>query len=159
MTSLTVTGNTAVSDAGGVYISNSNGQVSVDNNIFDGNSVTQNGFNGPIDFYVSNVNQQSFNDIGYNLVGISDNMFTQDSNDILNNTTGLANALALNGAPAGNPLTLALSKNNSPGYDTGDQSLASQANPNSIDERGLTRQAKGVAGQEVSIGAYDPDAK
>jgi hypothetical protein len=85
------------------------------------------------------------------LVGTSDTQFTLSS-DILNNTTGLATSLALNGAPKGTPFTLALSKT-SKGFEKGDQNLAGKAGALGQDERGFSRVAK-----KVSIGAEDPDA-
>jgi hypothetical protein len=75
--------------------------------------------------------------------------------DQFNNNTGLANALAANGAVAGYPMTLALSKN-SIAYQIGDQSLAGKAGPLGTDGRGLARVSGG--GLKVSIGAEDPDA-
>ena len=155
LTSLTINQNTASTDSGGLYIAAAaNGVVSIRNSILDGNTVTAQGYNGPID--VTLTNNLALNDIGYNLVGTSDTMFGPKNKDILNNTTGLASALAGNGAKAGYPQTLALTAtkgNTSPGYETGDPGLAGQPDPLGKDERGLTRQAG-----KVSIGAEDPDA-
>lgn len=158
LTSLTVNQNTAATDSGGMYISTTLKQVvSADNSIFDGNFVTANGYQGPIDVTLSNNNNGWFKTLTYNLVGTSDTMFPNNQNgNKRNNTTGLANALAQNGAPANYPLTLALSNvkgPNSPGYETGDPTLAGAAGAKGLDERGFKRQAN-----KVSIGAYDPDA-
>ena len=153
LTSLTVYDNEATSSngGGGVYISGNaslGGVVKavLTNNIIDGNDVTASGYTGALDFADPGVS--TFTE-KFNLVGTSDTMFT-GMGDIQDNTTGLATSLASNGAKSGYPETLALSTNkaNSPGYETGYQSLAGQ-----IDERGLTRQAN-----KVSIGAEDPDA-
>jgi hypothetical protein len=146
----TITGNTASTDGGGLWawVSTSGSVLSVDNNIIDGNSVTAQGYNGPLDVTLAS---GKLSDQGYNLVGTSNPGWTAGG-DQTNNTTGLANALANNGAKPGYPQTLALS-NTSPGYRKGDQELTSLGNPFNLDERGLTRQAG-----KVSIGAEDPDA-
>ena len=146
LTSLTVNDNQASTDGGGLYTSDRN--VSVDNSILDGNTVTAGGYSGPEDLTVAS---GALIDNGYNLVGTSDTQFTLGT-DILNNNPGLASSLAQNGAPAGVPPTLALSTS-SPGYETGDQSLAGQSGALGQDERGFTRQS-----DEVSIGAEDPNA-
>jgi predicted outer membrane repeat protein len=148
LTSLTVNKNTAATDGGGLYISG--GNVSVDNSIFDGNTVTASGYNGPEDVTVGVAG--TLTDNGYNLVGTSDTQFSTTNHDILNNTTGLATSLAQNGAPAGVPKTLALSTS-SVGYEKGDQSLAGKSGLLGQDERGFARKS-GM----VSIGAEDPDA-
>lgn len=145
LTSLTVNQNQSGIDSGGLYVDAAQQKVvSVDNNIFDGNSVTAAGYNGPID--VTLAAGTTLNDVGYNLVGLSDTMFNVNNNDIFNNAPGLANALAGNNARPGFTLTLALLAG-SPAIGTGDPNLAG-----TIDGRGRTRQAK------VSIGAYDPNA-
>jgi hypothetical protein len=153
LTSLTVNQNSAVNGGGGVYLDGPQ-NVTVRNDIFDGNTVTAAGYNGPLD--VTLTSGATLNDVGYNLVGTSNSnkVFTQTT-DIFNNTTGLANTLAANGAKAGYPMTLALAKT-SPGYEMGYQALAGMPSPWGIDERGLTRQSG--SGLKVSIGAEDPDA-
>ncbi len=156
LTSLTVYQNTAASAGGGLEISsNIAGAVTLDNNILDGNTVT----NEPTEAQdVTLSNAAALTDKGYNLVGTSDNDNFKNgvNNDILNNTTGLANQLSANGAPANYPQTLALTAvkgANSPGYETGDPNLSTSGNPLNQDERGKTRQIN-----KVSIGAEDPDA-
>jgi hypothetical protein len=155
LTSLTVNGNTAANDGGGLYYTSSLQAVTLDNNILDGNTVT----NKPAGAQdVTLAGGAKFKAENYNLLGVTDNNnFTNGvNNDILSNTTGLANALAANGAPANYPQTLALTavkNNNSPGYETGDPNLATSVAPLNQDERGKTRQAN-----KVSIGAEDPDA-
>jgi predicted outer membrane repeat protein len=155
LTSLTVNGNTAANDGGGLYYTSSLQAVTLDNNILDGNTVT----NKPAGAQdVTLAGGAKFKAEKYNLLGVTDNNnFTNGvNNDILNNTTGLANQLAVNGAPANYPQTLALTavKNNtSPGYETGDPNLATSVAPLNQDERGKTRQVN-----KVSIGAEDPDA-
>ncbi len=92
LTSLTVNQNDASTAGGGLYVANgANGAVSMDNNIFDGNTVSAPGYNGPLD--VTLLVGLAMNDIGYNLVGTSDTMFTVKNSDILNNNPVLANAL------------------------------------------------------------------
>lgn len=146
LTSLTVNGNQAGTDSGGLFVSAAaKGVVTADNNIFDGNTVTAVGYKGPVD--VTLTNAQALIDKGYNLVGLTDTMFTAKT-DISNNNPGLANALANNNALPGYPQTLALA-NTSPGYEKGDPHLAGQT-----DERGRIR----LAGK-VSVGAEDPDAQ
>jgi predicted outer membrane repeat protein len=152
LTSNTVYQNQAVNGGGGLSINAAGvGVVTVDNNIFDGNLVTLQGFNGPLDVATS-AGHRELTDNGYNLVGTTDTQFSVQKKDILDNNPGLANALAPNGAKPGYPQTLALA-NTSPGYEQGDQRLAGQPNPDGIDARGLTRQPG-----KVSIGAEDPDA-
>ena len=132
LTSLTVYQNTAATAGGGLYLTLTgvNGatvQANVDNNIFDGDNVTAPGYTGPLDVTVTqNFIGTSFQDAGYNLVGTTNTQwFNQNNKDILNDNPGLANALAANGAQPGYPQTLALATT-SPGYETGDQSLALQ---------------------------------
>jgi hypothetical protein len=143
------------STAGGAVYLDTFRNIRVDNNIFDGNLVTAQGFNGPLD--VALANGATLNDLGYNLVGVSDSdWFDEDPEkhnifDLFNNP-GLANALGPNGALVGYPPTLAL-LNTSPGFETGDQSLATRGTPWSLDARGYVRQAG-----HVSIGAENPDA-
>lgn len=105
------------------------------------------GYNGPLD--VTLPNNQVLVDSGFNLVDVSDTMFTALAGDRFGNI-GLANALADNNALPGYQQTLALAVN-SDGYDNGDQSLAGQP-----DERGHIRRSE--IGWKVSIGAEDPDA-
>jgi hypothetical protein len=148
----TVYMNTASTDSGGVYVSAPNATVTLDNNIFDGNSVTAGGYTGALDIVFSNLNVIKLEQ--YNLVGTSDQGFDPRNNhDIVNNNPGLAGTLAANGAKPGYPQTLALGPA-SPGYEKGDPGLAGDPSPYGIDERGLTRQTG-----KVSIGAEDPDAK
>jgi predicted outer membrane repeat protein len=152
LTSLTVYQNSSGTSFGGVFIGTPANTVTLDNNIFDGNF---GGYNGPLDIVFSNLNVIASEQ--YNLVGMTDQGFNpQNNHDIQDNTTGLANSLAANGAQPGYPQTLALSttKTMSPGYETGDPALANRSSPYNIDERGLTRQAG-----KVSIGAEDPDAQ
>jgi hypothetical protein len=131
--------------------------VSIDNSILDGNMASAPNYTGPLD--VSFGNGATVNDSGFNLLGTSDKVagtFTKTS-DIYNNNTGLANALAVNGALPNYPMTLALSTT-SPGYQKGDFTLAGMADPLGIDARGLTREFDPSNNEDVSIGAYDPDA-
>jgi predicted outer membrane repeat protein len=147
LTCLTVNQNQAAADGGGVYVgADQQSIVQVGNSIFDGNTVTAAGYNGPVDFQLDS-DPRSFFDRGYNLVGTADLMFSLAALDIFNDNPGLANALAPNAAKPGYQVTLALALN-SPGYEMGDPSLAG-----STDERGWIRQAG-----KVSIGAEDPDA-
>jgi predicted outer membrane repeat protein len=148
LTSLTVNNNRAATEGGGMFFSAaSNWTVTTDNNIFDGNLVNAAGYNGPLD--VTLPNNQVLVDSGFNLVDVSDTMFTALAGDRFGNI-GLANALADNNALPGYQQTLALAAN-SDGYDNGDQSLAGQ-----LDERGHIRRSEN--GWKVSIGAEDPDA-
>ncbi len=152
LTSLTVYQNTAAFDSGGVYANVAGlGSVSTTNSIFDGNTVTAAGFNGPLDFLA--VVPNNWSDIGFNLVGGSEFASFVAAGDIIDFAIapGLANTLANNNAKPGYPQTLALALT-SPGYETGNQNLAG-----TIDAEGLTRQSG--QGLKVSIGAYDPDAQ
>ncbi len=160
LTSLTVYKNTSAADGGGVYVDADNPNlVSVDNNIFDGNTVpAANGGVDP-DFFVAN---NTVADKGFNLIGTGDTGFAEET-DILNDNPGLQNFLANNGALAGFPQTLAMLTapgQASPGYEAGEQALATQGNPQNIDAGGLIRQSGFVNGTFlwVSIGAMDPDA-
>jgi hypothetical protein len=153
LTSLTVNQNTAGTDSGGMYVNSAlKGVVQVTNSIFDGNTVTANGYNGPVNVTMTNTNT-ALTDNGYNLVGLADTMFflKQGNGNIRDDKPGLAAALAANGAPAGYPLTLALQKT-SPGYESGNQNMVGFYSD--VDERGFSRQAG-----KVSIGAEDPDAQ
>jgi hypothetical protein len=159
LTSLTVYGNTATNHAGGVYVvATDQNAVSVDNNIFDGNTVTNPGVLEILD-YSDGIALDHTNDVGYNLVGTSNLGFQAANHDIKNNNPGLQGFLADNGALPGYPQTLKLF-NTSPGFEMGDQGLASKPNPLNIDAGGLIRQFGFIQGEWrfVSIGAYDPDA-
>jgi hypothetical protein len=153
--SCTVTGCTASTKGGGLWADAGTNWVTVDNNIFDGNTVTEEGYNGPLDDTLAA--GTSLTDKGYNLVDASDakpNGFNNNPNtDVINNgPPGLAATLANNGAKPGYPQTLAL-LNTSPGYQKGDANLAG-----TLDERGLTRQNNPGMNLKVSIGAEDPNA-
>jgi hypothetical protein len=144
--------NTAATDSGGMYVDSSlSGVVSVDNSIFSGNKVTANGYNGPVDVTMTN-NNIALNEVGWNLVGTSDIMFTSVFDPARTDTPGLDTTLAANNAPPGYPPTLALLITSS-GYEKGDPTLAGVSGAKGIDERGFYRQTG-----KVSIGAEDPDA-
>jgi hypothetical protein len=164
LTSLTVYKNTAAVDSGGVYVNATDpGVVNLDNNIFDQNIVTAADYTGELDFLA--VNFASVSHAGYNLVGTSNNnnnsvFGAKGKNDILNDSAGLEDTLANNGALPGYPQTLKMSTQ-SIGYQKGDQNLVDLPNPNNIDAGGLTRVSELLNGQwlAVSIGAMDPDAQ
>jgi hypothetical protein len=127
--------------------------VTLDNNIFDGNSGAA-GYTGPLDIGFHNPNAIATEQ--YNLVGSSDQgQGFKGKGDIIDkaNNPGLAASLAANGAKPGYPQTLALSPA-SAGYLTGDPGLFNLPNPYNLDARGLARQAK-----KVSMGAEDPNAQ
>ena len=139
LTSLTVYKNTASVAGGGLFVEFNS--VSLGNSIMDGNSlpVGRKDITGQII------------DLGFNLFGTSDAMYSNGKNDIVNDNTGLASTLAQNGAPAGYPKTLALSVT-SVAYEQGDQNLTNRNAPWNKDERGFLRQ-----NGKVSIGSEDPD--
>jgi predicted outer membrane repeat protein len=155
LTSLTVNQNQASVAGGGLYLDTAqmvqNQFLKVTNSIFDGNSVTKQGYTGPLDVSLAN-NFVKLDDAGYNLVGLTDAPLFMADGDITTNNPGLDTALASNGAKAGYPPTLALLKT-SLGYEKGRQSLAGQPMPLGFDARGLQRQTG-----KISIGAEDPDA-
>jgi predicted outer membrane repeat protein len=147
LTSLTVNQNSANNRGGGMALDLSP-NVGVTNSIFDGNLVNVPGYTGPLDVFVAN-DGSSVTDDGWNLVGVSDTMFSIIAFDIIdkNNNPGLANALADNNALPGYPQTLAVQPG-SLALGAGDPSLEG-----TLDERGRTRQAG-----KVTIGAEDPNA-
>jgi hypothetical protein len=157
LTSLTAYNNSAATDGGGLFVDSAlMGAVSVDNSILAGNTVSANGYNGPVDVTMTN-NNTALDDYGWNLVGTTDTMFDDPLTDILNDNPGLANTLANNGGPlVGSEQTMTLPtlalSNTSPGYRTGDQNLTNTLDGRQLDERGFTRQTG-----KVSIGAEDPD--
>ncbi len=141
LTNLTITGNTVgnQSNGSGLWLSAPINTVSVDNCIIDANG------NFGVNFTLAGTT--TLQDLGYNLVGSSDDGIFKLATDFTNSNTGLVKSLGNDGAKPGYPQTLALT-NASPGYKTGDPKQAG-----ALDERGYTRQT-GM----VSIGAEDPNA-
>jgi predicted outer membrane repeat protein len=152
LTSLTVYSNTGATGTGGIVLDGLF-DASIDNCILSGNKVTDNNFQGAVDIIFSN--GASILTETYNLVGTSDaGSFKSNTDPAANDTPGLANALADNGANAGYPQTLSIN-NQSAAYRTGDKALGGKAGNRGLDARGKVRD---VNKTNVSIGAYDPDA-
>ncbi len=155
LTSLTIYQNHATTAGGGLWIGPYTDAPYVDNCIIAGNQVLDN----PNGNDVSGTVDSS----GFNLIGLKDGSDGWGRTDQFGlyptpldpglDPAGLQN----NGGPTQTIKLL----NTSAGYQTGNPSLAGNANPLlAVDQRGMIRQQNpaAVPPLEVSIGAYDPNA-